>query len=109
MKTKNVTISLMLFIISAFFSLNVYSANFYWVGGAGNWNDSQHWSSTSGGSGGYGVPSLTDNAYFDANSGFTASSNTVTVNVATASCKDMDWCAKFSCFCNIKQQQYFKY
>ncbi len=53
----------------------------YWVGGSGNWNDRTHWSATSGGAGGYCVPGLGDDAIFDVNSGFTAASKTVTVNV----------------------------
>ncbi|WP_131327936.1 hypothetical protein [Chryseobacterium vrystaatense] len=52
----------------------------YWVGGNGNWNDRAHWSSTSGGTGGYCVPGPLDDVYFNADSGFTSSGKTVTVN-----------------------------
>lgn len=48
------------------------ASDYYWVGNSGNWTDPQHWSSTSGGNGGFGVPGANDNVYFDANS-FTAS------------------------------------
>ncbi len=41
---------------------------FYWVGDAGNWNDPLHWSATSGGTGGLGVPATTDDVIFDSNS-----------------------------------------
>ena len=57
----------------------------YWVGGTGNWNDTAHWSDTSGGASGFSVPGTTDNVIFDANSNATA--YTVTVN-ATADCAD---------------------
>lgn len=41
----------------------------YWVGGQGNWTDTSHWSTTSGGSSGAAVPLYTDDVYIDANSG----------------------------------------
>jgi hypothetical protein len=46
-------------------------AGLYWVGGSGNWNNSTttNWSNVSGGTGGYGVPSLTTDIFFDGNSG----------------------------------------
>ena len=62
--------------------------NLYWVGGAGNWNDRTHWSQTSGGTGGYCVPGPGDNVFFDAGSGFTSSSKTVTVD-AVSYCHDI--------------------
>ena len=45
-------------------------ATFYWVGGAGNWDatTTTNWASSSGGAGGAGVPTSTDNVVFDANS-----------------------------------------
>lgn len=46
-------------------------ANRFWVAGSGNWNDTAHWSTTSGGSPGASAPTSTDDAFFDANS-FTA-------------------------------------
>ena len=46
-------------------------ADKYWVGGTGVWGSGGNafWSLTSGGPGGAGPPSPTENAYFDANSG----------------------------------------
>lgn len=41
----------------------------FWVGGTGNWTDTAHWSDTSGGAGGAAVPTISDRAVFDANSG----------------------------------------
>lgn len=53
-------------------------ASRYWVGGTGNWNVSGNWASSSGGSGGAGVPGSSDDAIFDSSSG----TGTCTVNVA---------------------------
>lgn len=61
----------------------------YWVGGAGNWDDTAHWSASSGGVGGASVSASTDDVYFDANS-FTAAGQIVTINV-TANTKNMNW------------------
>ncbi len=57
-----------------------YAADYYWVGGSGDWSDhANHWATTSGGSVFHpSVPSQFDNVIFDANS-FTASGQTVTV------------------------------
>lgn len=41
----------------------------FWVGGAGNWSSTTKWSDTSGGAGGFSVPTSADTAIFDANSG----------------------------------------
>ncbi|MES2797040.1 MAG: T9SS type A sorting domain-containing protein, partial [Bacteroidota bacterium] len=65
--------------------------NLYWVGGSGNWNDPNHWSASSGGLAGTCIPTAFDDVFFDANSGFTPSSKTVTINVSTAFCNSMDW------------------
>lgn len=53
-------------------------ASRYWVGGTGNYNDTAHWSTTSGGSSGASVPTSTDDVFFDANSG----GGTVTLAIA---------------------------
>ncbi|RPD39634.1 Calx-beta domain-containing protein [Chitinophaga barathri] len=62
----------------------------YWVGGSGNWNESAHWSTTSGGPGGACVPTVANDVYFNANS-FTAGSSTVTISEGNAYCRNMDW------------------
>lgn len=43
-------------------------ADRYWVGNVAIWDDPAGWSSTSGGIGGAGVPTLNDNVFLDANS-----------------------------------------
>jgi len=61
----------------------------YWVGGTGNWDDSLHWSTVSGGPGGACVPNVNDNVFFDANS-FSGSGQIVTINT-NAFCHDINW------------------
>lgn len=57
-------------------------ANRHWIGNSGNWSDTSHWSTTSGGSGGASVPTSADDVIFDANS-FTATSTVNLTNVLT--------------------------
>lgn len=53
----------------------------YWVGGSGNWSDSQHWSYTSGGVVGAAVPNINDVVYIDKNSFRTDGNITLDRNV----------------------------
>jgi hypothetical protein len=53
----------------------------YWVGGTGNWNDTNRWSTSSGGAGGADLPRSHDDVVFDSNSNATA--YTATVNAIT--------------------------
>lgn len=62
-------------------------ADRYWVGGTGNWSDTNKWSATSGGTGGASVPTSADNVIFDSASNATA--YTVTIDPATANCLNM--------------------
>jgi hypothetical protein len=62
----------------------------YWIGGEGNWNDPQNWSLKSGGSPSGCLPSANTNIYFDENS-FTENDQKVTVNDASASCRNFYW------------------
>ena len=68
-------------------------ANRYWVGDGGNWGDTDHWSTTSGGSGGESVPTQDDDVYFDANSFDTDSQSVDMSGSANDECnfKNMDW------------------
>ncbi len=72
-------------------SAAAFSANYYWVGGSGNWTDfAAHWVTTSGGTTFHAqAPTLSDNVFFDANS-FTVAGQIVTINV-NAVCADMNW------------------
>lgn len=58
-------------------------ANRFWRGGAGNWNDTAHWSTTSGGAGGASVPGTSDAAIFDQNSGAVATTLDIDTGVAS--------------------------
>tara|TARA_R110000868_G_scaffold822_2_gene6104 strand:- start:5660 stop:15532 length:9873 start_codon:yes stop_codon:yes gene_type:complete len=62
----------------------------YWVGGSGDWNESAHWSTTSGGTGGACVPTVSNDVFFNVNS-FTAGSSAVTISQGNAYCRNMDW------------------
>jgi gliding motility-associated-like protein/uncharacterized repeat protein (TIGR01451 family) len=72
------------------FQVPATGTTLYWVGGAGDWNDKNHWSATSGGAGGYCVPFSADDVIFDENSGFTSTSNIVTTSGNTW-CHNMVW------------------
>lgn len=58
-------------------------ASRYWVGDTGNWSDTAHWSTASGGAGGASVPTATDDANFDSSS-FSATGKTVTITANTS-------------------------
>lgn len=60
-------------------------ADRYWVGGTGNWSDTNRWSTGSGGGGGASVPTSADNVIFDDSSA--AGTFTATVD-ATSNCAD---------------------
>jgi len=78
---------------------NIYVSSpkeLYWVGGKGVWSDSLHWSETSGGQGGYCIPTPIDNVYFDGNS-FLDLNDSVVINIGNATCHNMNWTgAKFN-------------
>lgn len=62
----------------------------FWVGGTGNWDDPDHWSTTSGGSPDGCVPTAKDNVYFDANS-FPIFDPVVYTGAGDIRCRTMDW------------------
>ncbi|MGE8555424.1 MAG: hypothetical protein ACN6OB_16005 [Chryseobacterium jejuense] len=62
--------------------------NYYWVGGAGNWSDLNHWRIGSAtGQAATIIPSRYDNVYITSGSGFPASGGTLTIP-SSATCKD---------------------
>ena len=65
-------------------------ANRYWSLGTGSWSSTNtaHWSDTSGGSGGFSVPTAADNVFFDANSNVLATAFTVTMANSPRVCND---------------------
>ena len=86
---KNIFLFALIVLFSKF---NARAANYYWVGGSGNWsNHAVHWATASGGNVFHvQVPTSFDNVYFDANS-FTAPGQIVTNDTTIAYCHDMDW------------------
>ncbi|NNF35873.1 MAG: gliding motility-associated C-terminal domain-containing protein [Saprospiraceae bacterium] len=72
-------------------SISGFSADYYWVGGSGNWSDLSHWVTTSGGTVTHSqVPTSEDNVIFDANS-FTGNGQTVFMNAEIMFFRNMDW------------------
>lgn len=55
----------------------------YWIGGTGSWNDTAHWSTSSGGAGGAAVPTIADDVILDANS-FSGTGQVLTLTDVTA-------------------------
>jgi gliding motility-associated-like protein len=66
------------------------SRTLYWVNGGGDWSDPNHWSLTSGGTGGECPPTIRDNVFFDAGSGF-AEGDVVFMDLKNNQCKDFIW------------------
>ncbi len=82
---------LVLLLLSTLLSFKASALNYYWVGGSGNWDNLSHWATTSGGTVLHNqIPTAVDDVFFDANS-FTASGQTVTINVLTAFVHNMSW------------------
>ncbi|MCB9080849.1 MAG: gliding motility-associated C-terminal domain-containing protein [Lewinellaceae bacterium] len=81
-----------LLLLCALFSGSVAkAADYYWVGGSGNWSDLSHWATTSGGSVQYAtIPTANDRVIFDASS-FTGANQVVTVNVQSIFCQEFIW------------------
>ncbi len=68
----------------------VFAADYFWVGGSGNWSDINHWATTSNGTTKHAVvPSQNDDVIFNAFSGFVIG-GMVNVDVI-ANCRNMTW------------------
>ena len=65
-------------------------ADRYWVLGTGTWSSTNtaNWSDSSGGLGGFSVPTAADDVYFDANSNVLATAFTVTMANTPRVCRD---------------------
>ncbi|MBK7855526.1 MAG: hypothetical protein IPJ79_12030 [Bacteroidetes bacterium] len=62
------------------------AADYYWVGGTGNWSDVSHWATTSGGTTFHTLPpGVGDDVYFDINASLT-NGDSVYFNLAINSC-----------------------
>ena len=83
-------ISLCLFIFISFLSFQTtHSQDLYWVNGSGNWHDASHWSETSGGPGGAGVPTRYDDVVIDHNS-FSSHGQYIKIK-GEAECNNLIW------------------
>lgn len=92
---KHNTLLLKKLCLTLVIALNITSlkaANFYWVGGTGNWSDfANHWVTTSGGTTFYTyAPTLLDNVFFDGNS-FSTSGQRVTPDITNIQCNNFTW------------------
>lgn len=58
----------LLLFLFLFLSNFLNAGDLFWVGGSGNWDDTDHWSLTSGGVSSSVLPTINDNVYFDVNS-----------------------------------------
>ncbi|MGP8216987.1 MAG: gliding motility-associated C-terminal domain-containing protein [Bacteroidia bacterium] len=70
-------------------ALNGIAGTMYWVDNGGNWNDPRHWSHSSGGHGGAGIPGSNDDVVFDENS-FTNPYEQVNIS-GIAACHSLQW------------------
>jgi hypothetical protein len=80
------------FAVIAFFvlpKLSFAAGDRYWVGGSGQWSNTAHWSTTSGGSGGASLPDSQTSCFFDANS-FSGASQTVALDTDGV-CWNVNW------------------
>jgi gliding motility-associated-like protein len=79
-----------LFLLLSLWPVLVFPADYYWVGGSGNWSDINHWATTSGGNvNHFTVPSPNDNVYFDQHS-FGQAGGIVNLNLNLVTCHDFD-------------------
>lgn len=76
-------------LLSLLISESILGQTRYWVGDGGNWDDPSHWSLTSGGTGGAGMPTASDDAIFDFSS--FGGPSTVTLPVGTFECNNLDY------------------
>ena len=77
----------------SFFIFSSNAADFFWVGGTGNWSDTNSWSATSGVPVAIGtLPTATDNVIFDGASGLAGIGDIVTMDIAVV-VNDFDFSA----------------
>lgn len=75
---------------NVYFATALPATTYYWVGGSGNWDSATttNWALTSGGAGGAGFPTSTDDVVFDVNSNVGTTIFTVTLT-GTPRCKSL--------------------
>lgn len=72
---------------------------FYWIGGSGDWNNSNNWSFSSGGNAANAIPGISNPVIFDTNS-FTAATNTINMTTG-ANCYNINYYTSDSCVINL--------
>ncbi|MFH0894038.1 MAG: hypothetical protein V2A54_06350, partial [Bacteroidota bacterium] len=89
---KPACIVLLVIFCTLFTGIRSQAANYYWVGGTGNWSAAgTHWATSTGGAVFHlTAPTQNDDVFFDANS-FSGPLQTVTVDIFNAECKNMNW------------------
>src|ERR1700722_11664477 len=88
LRKKILLVRFLIFLFSAL-TLNSIAGTIYWVENSGNWNDPRHWSHTSGGQGGAGIPNSTDDVVFDINSFSNPYEQVIITSAAT--CHNLQW------------------
>ncbi len=74
-----------------FFTTTLSAADYYWIGGTGNWSDISHWATTTNGIITHSqAPTADDDVFFDFNS-FSAPGQIVTLNNDLVFCRSMSW------------------
>ena len=80
-----------LLLLMGMVTMHLAAADYYWVGGTGNWSDISKWRTTSGGPIQHvQVPTSADDVYFDANS-FPMAGGVVTLNQDNQFCRNLIW------------------
>ncbi|MEO0341089.1 MAG: hypothetical protein AAF242_17985, partial [Bacteroidota bacterium] len=83
--------TLLLFVSSLLITHSTFAADYYWVGGSGNWSDLSNWATQSGGTINHNsLPSPEDDVFFDANS-FSAANQVVTIEADIIFVRDFVW------------------
>ncbi len=82
---------ILLFLFLGLLSTTLSGADYFWVGGSGDWSEISHWATSSGGTVTHSqAPTADDDVYFDGNS-FTAANQIITLNTDFLFCRSMSW------------------
>jgi len=80
-------------------SLDLDLTKYYWIGGSGDWNDTNNWSFSSGGATANAVPGINNPVIFDVNS-FINPVNTINLTTQ-ANCYNINYYTSDSCAINL--------
>lgn len=80
-----------LILLCLFNTNSLSAADYFWVGGSGDWSDISHWATTDGGVTTHSqAPTANDDVFFTANS-FTAGGQSVNLNTDIAFCRNLSF------------------